>query len=173
MRPVVVDANVFKHFFEEQVNESPAEATSFMDAVLTWGHIAWDEKKFVAHEWRETSCGLNTSYFDSWVQARIIENKIQMYEDVTTAHLKKRARQGLGIPSRDLKYICLAISANSIVIFSNDIDMFEPKAKAWPEAKKTQIKTESSGCVCVWLRNDHGINVHQVAQAPAFFSDHP
>src|SRR5262245_21975613 len=107
MRPVVLDANIFKLFFEEDVSEAPAAAAEFMKAVLTWGHIAWDEKGFVANEWRTTSCGANTEYFESWVQARIVENKIQLYEDATGAHLKKEGRVNFGIPNRDMKYVCL------------------------------------------------------------------
>src|SRR4051812_39751236 len=109
----VVDANIFKLFFEALLYDLESDATELIRSILVSGHIAFDEKRYVEHEWRDTSCGDNAEIFNSWIQARMLEDKIQLYADLTNAHLKKRAKNEFGIPKRDIKYICLAISAKA------------------------------------------------------------
>ena len=98
----------------------------------------------------------------------MFENKIRLYADGCHPHSKKLIKQ-MGVPPKDKKYIFLAISAAATIIFSNDIDMYEPKAKGWSAAKRAKIKSVGGGTVGTWLRDNHNIRVCQFTQYREFF----
>jgi hypothetical protein len=156
MSAVVVDANVFKHFYDEAIAEIEGKGAIFMTALLAWGHIAFDDDGKIQNEWRATACGAQDEFFKSWILARIGENKIQLYDNHCGTK-EKKDMNSFGVPTKDRKYISLSIAAKAAALFSDDIDLYEPKAKKWPEKAKRKIKENRSGCVCRWLQKKFGV----------------
>jgi hypothetical protein len=148
--------------------DSNQGASIFMTMALAWGHIAFDEGGLVELEWRQAACGVADEYFRSWISARLIEDKIRLYADRCHSHTKKAVRL-MGVPHRDQKYIFLAVSSEASAIFSDDIDMYEPRAKRWSQGKRAAIKEHGSGCVCIWLWKNYRARICPLARGRDFF----
>lgn len=153
----VVDTNCIAYFQAERLTErQDGPFSQLMTLVFLRGHLAVDEGGKAEQEYKDTcrpsAAGLNLM---DWFADQILKGKIKFYRE--SAHLKKQCQQ-CGLPNRDYKWVGIALSASAGLIVTQDIDLFEPKAKSWPSGTKDKIRAQGGGTVAKLLRNN-GINV--------------
>lgn len=155
--PSVIDTNVLKCFFEEKVSDKEGEFTAAVTAIMTKGVVAIDEEGQAEQEYydccRPPSVGL--SLID-WVTLQLNNGAFRVFE--MDKSVRKELRK-LGVPHKDHKWVFIAKGAGADLIVSEDIDLFDPKAKKWSEKKKAQLRKDSGGSVAIHLRKKHGIKV--------------
>lgn len=153
----VVDANVLKNFHEERVSNITSKYSEVVLAVLDKGNIAIDDEKMAWQEYfdccQPSSVGL--SLID-WISDQIVSGVIFMVKmDKST----KKKLATFGLPSKDQKWVFIAVGSNSDAIITDDIDLFDPKAKSYKSEKKQKIKNSGSGVVAKYLKKHHKISV--------------
>lgn len=170
MPSAILDANVFKVYYDELLKETEAEGHALVNALFAWGHIALDDGELIRKEWANTCCGQREEYLNEWIYGRLLENKIVLY-CIDCSNQLKRAIKALGVPAKDCRLLFLAISAASEVIVSEDIHLYEPAGRDWSPQRKTAIKQNGQGCVCRHMRNTHNARVMPANLATEHFEN--
>lgn len=154
--PTVIDANCLKYFQEERVSGLSEKYTDMIAKAQGKGCIAIDDEGRAQQEYNDcckpSAVGLNLC---DWIADQIVNKVIIMFKMDRSAEAELRK---LGVPNKDLKWPSIAKGSNADTILTEDIDLFDPKAKSFNAKSKTKIK-EKGGCVSNFLAKRHGISV--------------
>ncbi|MCA0256083.1 MAG: hypothetical protein LCH47_05735 [Proteobacteria bacterium] len=154
--PTVIDANCLKYFQDERVAGTSGVYSAMIGKVQEKGCLAVDDEGHAQQEYndccRPSAVGLNLC---DWIADQIVERFIVLFpmDKSASVDLKK-----LGVPKKDQKWPAIAKGAQADFILTEDIDLFDPKAKAFKSAAKAKIKA-GGGPVSKYLAKQHGINV--------------
>jgi hypothetical protein len=160
MPPTVVDANCIKYFQEERLSDSFGMFSRAIGRIVEENLIAVDVDGLALQEYhdccRPSAVGMNLM---DWISDQLVSGKIVT---VQQDHSLKKTLSQLGVPRKDLKWPAIALGASSDLILTEDIDLFDPKAKTFDAKKKEKIKRQG-GCVSTLLSRKHGIRVRTAA----------
>ncbi|MCV3210141.1 hypothetical protein OHD62_20060 [Mesorhizobium sp. YC-39] len=152
----VIDTNCFKLFQEERVDERQGTYYKVITRAIDREYIAIDDEGKALQEYndccRPSAVGLNLC---DWIADQIVNKVIVMFKMDRGAEKELRK---MGVPSPDLKWPAIALGAKSDTIVTEDIDLFDPKAKKRKAKEKIKIKRDG-GCVSKFLRRQYGIDV--------------
>lgn len=168
---VVVDACSIALFQRERVNAGPGEppgpATVAVKALLDKGVIVFDLGGKIEAEWLATAGHPHSlANLKDWIGERLQEGKIRLFEISPNGRLDKQLRQ-LGMwKSRDRHCVQTAVGSKSALLCSEDIDFFDPPSRRSDSRTQQRVKESRRGCVCSFLRNEHGVAVSLLASAP-------
>jgi hypothetical protein len=163
---IVVDANMMSDYRYEVHRRINGDAVKTIDMILTKCIIAIDS--IIEEEWFNT-CGKTD--FKDWVADRMQERKIIKIDKAfpLSKDIKKKMHQKYGFPrSRDIHYIMVAFSSNNRFILTHDIHFYDPKMKDASEKVKTSIKSNQSGCFCIFLHKELDIQIGLCCHCMAF-----
>jgi len=153
----VIDANCMKYFQEERVTGTLGVFTEVIDKACAGDGIAIDDEGKAQQEYfdccRPSPVGLNLT---DWITDQIIARKIKMVKMDKAAEPKLKQ---LGVPRKDLKWPSIAKGAAAESLVTEDIDLFDPKAKNRSSSAKSKIK-ERGGPVSKHLKKKYGICVY-------------
>lgn len=154
--PSVIDANCLKYFQEERLSDENNEFSKMIEKAIAKGFIAIDDEGKAQQEYSDcckpSAVGLNLC---DWIADQIVNNTFRMFS--MDRSLEKDLKS-LGLPKKDLKWPAIAKGAKADIILTEDIDLFEPKAKSYASKKKEKIKS-AGGCVSKYLAKKHEIVV--------------
>lgn len=154
--PTVIDANCLKYFQEERIFDKAGTYTAMIEKVREKGCIAIDDEGHAQQEYNDccnpSVVGLNLC---DWIADQIVEKFFVM---VAMDKSASRDLSGLGLPKKDHKWPAIAKGAKANLILTEDIDLFDPKAKSRKSAEKTKIK-DKGGPLSKYLAKRHGIVV--------------
>ncbi len=140
------------YFQKERLDASSGLYCHLIDEVCNKGHISLDRKGKIIQEYAETcspgAVGLNLL---DWLADMAAKGLVKEYAEASDL---KQECERCGLPSKDYKWVGTAMGAKAKLIVSEDIDLFEPKAKAWTAAKKKQIKANSKGSIAKLLKKN-------------------
>lgn len=163
---VSVDANVMNLFSGSLIQDEITDARTLVERIKSSHGFAIDVGGKIQHQWLETC---DKTFFGQWFVEGLKAGWIRQVAAKTGEADAKKLRIGCGMPSarHELAYIAVAnVVTPPRYIVTDDIDFWEPKAKAADEKRKQEIKTRREGCVCQHLRKMK-IVVGTVAQALA------
>lgn len=166
-RPFVVDANAFKQMFEDLTNEREGLGKKVFDAIFISDYVILDEGGKIKNEWQSCSCGLQDELFSSWVADRMIADKIRMVSVKQHKQLKAEMKK-FGMPKKDEVYLFTAANNQAYAVISEDIDLYDPKAKGWTLKARRKLMESGSACVAKYMRKEHSVLVFPLCIA----SDH-
>ena len=164
----VVDSNLINLFQDERAREIEDEAHAALDAIFTNGHIVLDDSEQCQTEWMSCAAFAPPIALADWIADMMQKEKIQL-KPLTCGSMHKELT-GLGIPKKDHKWVRLAISADSPLIATNDIDLIDPTSKKSGAVTRAKIMASCKGPVSKYLKKSYGINVLCCAKVPAFFA---
>jgi hypothetical protein len=162
-RPFLIDANAFKKIYDDLVEGSLGEGSRCLDSIMQDDHILIDDRGKIQKEWCDCSCGAKDEYFREWISQRMIEDKIRAAPARRNGALRS-ALNKFGMPNDDRVYCYLAESNNAYGIVSNDIDLYNPKAKLWDIEKRTKLMLNGKACVVVYMRRTHKVEIFPLEQ---------
>ncbi|RUV97977.1 MAG: hypothetical protein EOQ55_00980 [Mesorhizobium sp.] len=154
--PTVIDANCFKGFQEERVGDLVGCYSTVVNLAIERGCIAIDDEDMALQEYhdccRPAAVGLNLR---DWIADQLVNKVIVMFPMDRKA---ERELRELGVPKKDRKWPAIALGSSSDIIVTDDIDLFDPRAKKYKSKQKEKIK-KSGGCVSKLLVRKYGIAV--------------
>lgn len=154
MVKLLIDANVFRAIFEEDIGldaprpERTGSAAQILDQQARPSKIFVDNASTsqIEAEWL-AQCRNNTEWFDAWLANQYQVGNLWRV-DVTTKHRQDAQRvqtKGFPIRSKDIWYIRVAYASKDlrptqpVYLVSEDIDFYDPTMKASPQ-KRQKIK---------------------------------
>jgi hypothetical protein len=157
MRPVVLDANVFKVIYEDLVNLCEGDGFKLLEGILANDVIVVDERDVIIAQWKNCCCGEEDEFFSQWIATAFIEDKLRRSEIIKDRNTKKYLLNELVLPKDDLIYLLLAIATSAFLVVSEDIHLYEPSAKKKDSGFKRRIILERSGCICRYMKKEHSV----------------
>ena len=169
MHTIVIDANVFKAFYEVEVLGYPpprpqrtGDAKPIFDSLGSLCVALLDSGGQIEIEWRNMCLG-GEEWFNEWMATAYANGQIFPIDVPNTAAIKKKY-QKLGFPVnlRDFWYIklCLAIlnmcNKHEVVLVTEDIEFYSPQHKN--HTGKNHYIVNSKGTIAKELRDD-GVRV--------------
>lgn len=162
---VVVDANVFRAFYEEDLGlgsprpERTGPASEIFDFSTDEANVFLDDGGQIEFEWRKQCYG-GEEWFDAWLSENLANGKINLVS-VTSFNLAAKKCHNKGFPagSKDIWYIKTAYAANEYgvakrtFLVSEDIDFYDPSKKM--AASKKKIILAGKGPVAAHLKKDN------------------
>jgi len=154
---LVVDANIFKGFFESTMGSPHSLSGCPMQLLATCSQsnpIYHDIGKIVEHEWQQV---VDRDWFEPWLASQLMSGLISYVEPVRDTELEKKLA-GVGFPSgRDIIYARVGLGVVATVggtctLFTEDLDFFDPTQKKCPAKTRAKILAKASGPVCKILK---------------------
>jgi len=145
---MIIDANVIKGFFQEDVlglpsglTESPAVIFASLSNEL---RIFVDSIAIMENEWRNV---VEREWFDGWYSSMLTSDKIQIIKPKINPYFAKKLYL-LGFPkNRDIWYVrtaeAVSIMNNICILVSEDIHFYDPKKGS--TSGKARLKVLCSG----------------------------
>lgn len=146
---LVVDANVLRALFEEDIGLPPPRpgrtgaAKNIAIDNTPSRRIALDDSGMIEHEYGN-QCSHSPEWLDSWLSDGYQRGKIVLVDAKPHATNAKRVEQ-FGFPrgNRDLWYVKTALAIQQVFpsptmthLISEDIDLYDPSKKASPNKAK-------------------------------------
>ncbi|MBA0179900.1 hypothetical protein H0251_09670 [Pectobacterium carotovorum] len=167
---LVIDANVFKGFYQEYVLELPEHDTSLTGSTLKLFDannkiIYMDEGTQIENEWRRVVC---PEWFDAWLigelEAGHVVNIPTKNQEIILNALKKQ-----GFPSSgDKWYVRTAVTLkeeqDEVNFITEDIDFYDPTKKSLKNAKRVCIMKSKSSTIRKYLSKKTGLIVMPVCE---------
>lgn len=162
---LIIDANVFAAFYqEEELGIAPAVLRSPVNIFSRLGEDVQaylDDGKMIETEWRRKA---DREWFDGWLADALRDDRVR---EVTVSNhpqlIKRLSKLGFPRGSRDKWYVRtgkeVADRLGQSCIVSEDLDFFDPKAKASGSKRRVKILKRRSGDVLKALE-DENIYVH-------------
>lgn len=180
MISLVIDANVLKAIFEEDIGlpsprpERTGPAANIANGIAPPRKIALDESGMIEYEYGD-QCKHSPEWLKSWLAEGFQLGKLILVDaKAHTVNAKKVETLGFPRGSRDLWYIKTALAAREISphpsdthLISEDIDLYDPTKKASQNKAKTILA--GKGPVAKHLKGQ-GITVCCIAAFNAAFS---
>ncbi|UCP82114.1 hypothetical protein [Pectobacterium versatile] len=167
---LVIDANIFKGFYQEYVLDLPEHDTSLTGSTLKLFDannkiIYMDEGTQIENEWRRVVC---PEWFDAWLigeleAGHVVNITIKNQELILNA-LKKQ-----GFPSSgDKWYIRTAVTLKEeqgeVNFITEDIDFYDPTKKSLKNTKRVCIMKSKSSTIRKYLSKNTGLTVMPVCE---------
>ena len=130
--------------------------------------VAIDMRELILSEWRNCCCGDEDEFFSQWVADRMIEDKIRKVGYSVNRICKKNLINNYGVPAKDLTYLLFAIGIAAHMIVSEDIDLYDPRAKQWDGKKKAEVIRSGSGGVFRYMKKKHAVTICCIKQVAAY-----
>lgn len=110
-------------------------------------------------EWEQTCSG--GSWYREWYLMNLTRKKIVEVEVKGVPGLRKKLRVEFGLPfdSRDYKYIICAKQYKPHYLLSQDIDVYDPRARAGSSADRHRAREMRNGALCRYLKAEYGVVV--------------
>lgn len=162
---IVIDANVFKAYYEESVLELPAPRPGRTDSPSSiFARLGADTFSYVdvgqqmESEWRNL-CRGGEEWFDGWLSSVYASGGVTPM-DINKTKVPENKYREVGFPfkGRDIWYIRVAVSlssacsTNDAYLISEDIDFFDPKRKK--DASREKYIRNGEGAVAKQLKKD-------------------
>jgi hypothetical protein len=145
-----------KYFQEERITGDTGKFTEMIARAIEKGCIAIDDQGHAQQEYNDcckpSSVGLNLC---DWIADQIVSRNVLMFKMDRSAEKKLKE---LGVPRKDQKWPSIAKGADASAIVTEDIDLFDPKAKSYKASAKKEIR-DNGGPVSKFLYKKHGISV--------------
>lgn len=161
---VVVDANVFKGFFQISViglkSELSADPTPLF---LGEYRIALDDGGKIEAEWEGV---VEREWFRAWIIDAYDQGLVSNYSPIVCA-LTKRELVKLGFPrdSKDIWYVRTAMAiAPHVNLVSEDMDFYDPKKKALSGSARKKVLLSKGSPVRRFLDKERDISVSCVEE---------
>ena len=170
MKHVVLDANLFKAFFDKsvcgtEVNTNGCPVELFAKLGITF-LATLDDEGIIEYEWRSLVQG---EWFDAWLAEKLINAHIILVAAPTSIAVEK-ALQKLGFPkSRDVKYVRTAltnVARGHSHLFTEDLDFYDPTQKGCAAKQRTKLLSGSKSKVQKLLRK-YEVEIGSVAHGIA------
>ncbi|EOI6580335.1 hypothetical protein ACWCKR_002082 [Yersinia enterocolitica] len=167
---LVVDANVFKGFYQETVLEMGPDKLEITGSPIGIFEsddkkIYVDDSKHIENEWRNV---VDSEWFNAWYAVQIeslgiVETAIDNYQELI------RALNKIGFPvGGDKWYIRTAKSVKenglSITLITEDLDFYDPTKKMAKGAARLRILNSKSAVVRKYLAKKEDINISCVKE---------
>lgn len=154
---IVIDANVFKSYYEAVVHNTTSLLTGCPKkvfdnlGVLYLGYI--DEAGIIKHEWENL---VDRQWFDAWYGEMLILSHLNFIEPYRDNGLESKITS-YGFPAgRDINYVRVsrqvAEQQKYCIFITEDLDFFDPPHKKSSEKTRTKILMGSLGNVNKTLR---------------------
>lgn len=145
------------HFQQERVRSITGQFTAVINKATADDFIAIDDEGKAGQEYfdccRPSPLGLN---LNDWLADQIVSGIVKLKK---MDHSQDDTLRRLGLPKKDIKWPSIALGSASSHIVTEDIDLFEPSAKAYDAKSKNKIKTSGNGVVAKHLRKNFNITV--------------
>jgi hypothetical protein len=164
MANMVIDANVFKAIYEEDIGlpsprpERTASAGTIFCANKMHRLAFIDDGHQVEQEWRD-QCPAGQEWFDAWLAENFANGKIILVNaKEQTKSASKIFQHGFPKSSRDIWYVRIAYAAREYrkefdtSLITEDIDFFDPTKKK--DKNKSKVIKSGSGPIAKHLRNE-------------------
>jgi hypothetical protein len=163
-RGIAVDANVMNLFSRSLIRQEETNARTIVERIESTHGFAIDAGGKIKHQWLETC---DKVYFGTWFVEALKAGRIREVVAKLPRQHEKHLRIRCGMPTGRAELTYVAVS-NAVVlprhIVTEDIDFWEPSAKAADEKTKQDFKNGRTGCVCRYLRLI-GVTVATIQQA--------
>lgn len=155
----MVDANVFKGFFESMMGNQHSLSgcpMQLMSRCSSANPIYHDTGKIIENEWQQV---VDREWFEPWLASQLMEGSISYIEPVIDIGLEKRLKNA-GFPSgRDIVYARVGIGivelkGKSCILFTEDLDFYDPTKKSCPAKTRAKLLAAASGPVCKILKKE-------------------
>lgn len=162
---LVIDANVFRAFYEEEVLGYPpprpgrTASPASIFASLSKGAFTYiDSGQQIEHEWRNV-CKGGEEWFDGWLAEAFATGGVTPLE-INNKRIVEQQYRKIGFPfkGRDIWYVRVSVSlssacsTNNAYLVSEDIDFFDPALKK--DAHREKCIQNGTGPVAKQLKKD-------------------
>lgn len=154
---IVIDANIMSQFEREYFHERNGSVGELIIDILEKCRIASSE--IIEKEWLNTCGSLD---FRTWVEGLHATGRIDFIQLIKLPRgCKKKINNTYGLPRnhRDNELIKVAYSTEMKYILTEDMHLYEPKAKTWASSKKMRIMEGRTGQLNRYLSRELGIIV--------------
>ncbi len=148
-----LDANCFKGYVDCLLDVGDKKYAEAVDCVFSVGKFASDSGELFIQEWKQTTGGSYNPFVNDLIAAWLAEGKIELLEFKTNQWTKKKLSE-LGVPKIDARIIDFCSGADVSFIISEDIDLFEPKAKKSDSKRMQSIKCNGTGDVAKFAKKN-------------------
>lgn len=148
---MIIDANVFKGYFQAEFNKAHSLCgcpKSLLSKATKENQIFHDKGLIMEQEWRNVVSG---EWFEGWLASALAADIISYTSAEKVASIEKQMLSK-GFPvGRDIVYVRAALSIASkkgkCDFFTEDIDFYDPTKKNCNSANRRKILQNSSGPV--------------------------
>lgn len=148
---MIVDANVFKGFYQVDIGKAHSLCgcpAKLMSLVTPNRPVYHDDGGVLEHEWGAV---VDRDWFEAWYSASLVSGLIKFCSAPKNLQVEKLI-QGKGFPGgRDAIYVRVALTVVSLeescVIYTEDLDFYNPKLKGCPAATRETILKSGNGPV--------------------------
>jgi len=162
---VVIDAHLINGLYRETVvGEAPSHtgsAAALFDGLGNTDRAFVDSKGRIEREWERV---VDRDWFAAWFPERLAADEVRIIDAPDCRELIKRLATKCGFPARsgDRWYISTAraaieTSGECLNLVSEDLDLYEPRAKQGSSKQRSKVLEAEDGCVARILRKEEGI----------------
>lgn len=164
----VLDANIIKGIFEEELHGVHTLSGSPLDLLRriqgSGIRLCIDDKAIMESEW--VSC-VDPDWFENWFLSLTSHTNVVAIRPARCLQTLKRLRVEFGFPrSRDCTVLAVAITdaeqEGTSRLLSEDVDFFDPRAKAQAKVRAKLMDGRAVGAVARYLRKTHAVHVQSV-----------
>ena len=154
---MIVDANVFKGFFDSTMGNSHALSgcpVQLMSKCSADNPIYHDYGKIIETEWQQV---VDRDWFEPWLASQLMTGAISYVETIRDRELEKKLTNA-GFPhGRDIVYArvglgVVAVKGKSCMLFTEDLDFYDPKKKNCPTKTRAKLLATAAGPICKILK---------------------
>jgi hypothetical protein len=171
---IVVDANVFDGYYRQDVLGEKAKCRGNPEALFARlgqeDYALIDDRGMIEGEW-SSRAPRDQEWFNHWLAERFAAGDIGVVEIEMCEVLLSKLKNDCGFPkeSRDKWYVRTAHtqageSGQAVAIVTDDVDFFEPSAKAHPKKRERHLR-DGRGKVATLLRK-HDVDPRTSSQHP-------
>lgn len=157
MTPFAVDANAINAFQQERIKSCPGEAHEAIEAITQQHCIALDEERQCLQEWIDCAGGKFPFALLDWIADQAASGRVRYYglSDRGCCRLLKQH----GLPTKDQKWVRLAIGCGGRRLVSGDIDFFDPSKKNASAETKAKLRSARRGPLRKLLKKEFDVEV--------------
>lgn len=166
---VVIDANIFKSYYEALINGTATVLTScpkkiFDNLGVDHDYVGYlDEGGIIKHEWENL---VDRQWFDAWFGDMLVLAHLELVTPYRDNGLESKL-YSIGFPhGRDMIYVRVSRQVvnqrNRCTFITEDLDFFDPTQKQSSAKTRQKILLSSFGSVNKVLRK-HGVDAKCVA----------
>ena len=161
-----VDSNCICGFQSERVQSAPGAFTEAVEKLFLNGSLILDEGGHCRQEWLQTATGPVGMNLADWISDQLVGGRLK-FVLCRPLGLHRRQLSQLGLPTKDMKWFALCRDGRATIFLTEDIDFYEPRAKAYPPARRERIKCQGPAPVKRFFLREIGTKVLDVAQVAA------
>lgn len=154
---LIVDANVFKGFFESTMGNSHALCgcpVQLMSRISAANPVFHDSGRIIESEWEQM---VDREWFQPWLASQLMAGAISYVDPIRNLGLEKSLTNA-GFPhGRDVVYArvglgAVAVTGSPCMFFTEDLDFYDPKKKKCPAKTRAKLLAAAAGPICKVLK---------------------